>query len=262
MELVIKHEGGFFSCCSVRLHYLIHFFNKHKELPYIVNSKEFYTWYKPENYADDITFHYFKHYNDDDNKNIEIPYKNDINFNEWYQYKIYNTLDFDNLEPFIRKYYTPSDLIEDIKSKLEIKYSIDYNNICVLFFRGNDKATETKLPSFDYYIKYAEEILKLEPNIKFLIQSDETNFINEMETLFPNNIIFKDEIRHIYKTNTTVDVVFKEKNYQYSLYFFAIILIISKCKYIICNSGNCALWMFFYRKTTHNMIQLSAITNI
>jgi len=79
---------------------------------------------------------------------------------------------------------------------------------------------------------------------------------------FPNNIIFKDEIRHIYKTNTTVDVVFKESNYKYSLYFLAIILIMSKCKYIICNTGNCALWMFFFRKTTDNIIQLSALSNL
>ena len=144
MELVIKHEGGFFSCCTVRLHYLIHHFNKHKELPYILNSKEFYTWYKPENYTDDITFQYFKHYNDGVNKNIEIPYINDINFNEWYQYKVYNTLDFDNLEPFIRKYYTPSDLMEYIKSKLEIKSSIDYKPVSGLYGRGADKATESK----------------------------------------------------------------------------------------------------------------------
>jgi len=262
MELVIKHEGGFFSCCTVRLHYLIHHFNKYKEIPYILNSKDFFTWYKPENYVDDITFHYFKHYNDEDNSKIQITYDTDIDFNEWYQYKIFNTLDFVRLEPFIQKYYTQSDTIENIKKNLENKYSIDYDNICVLFYRGNDKATESKLPGYDEYITYAETVITINPNIKFLIQSDETNFINEMQHYFPNNIIFKDEIRHIYKTNTTVDVVYKEKNYEFSLYFFAIILIISKCKYIICNSGNCALWMYFYRKTPENMVQLSAISNI
>jgi hypothetical protein len=262
MELVVRHEGGFFSCCTVRLHYLIHHFNNYKSLPNIFNTKDFYTWYKPDNYTDDITFHYFKHYNDEENSKINIIYDIDIDFNEWYQYKIFNTLDFNRLEPFIRKYYTPSDAIENIKKHLENKYSIDYNNICVLFYRGNDKATESKLPAFDEYISYAEKILIEEPNIKFLIQSDETNFINEMQYYFPNNIIFNDEIRHIYKTNTTVDVVFKQKNYEYSLYFLAIILIISKCKYIICNSGNCALWMYFYRKTTDNIVQLSAIANI
>lgn len=262
MEFIARHEGGFFSCCTVRLHFLIHYFNKYKSIPEIYNTKDFFTWYKPENNTDDITFHYFKHYNEGENSNINIIYEKDIDFNEWYQYKAYNKLDFEYLEPFIKKYYTPSDNIESIKRELEIKYNIDYNNICVLFYRGNDKATEFKLPSFDEYIQYAEDILKIDPNIKFLIQSDETNFINEMIYYFPNNIIFKDEIRHIYKTNTTVDVVFKESNYKYSLYFLAIILIMSKCKYIICNTGNCALWMFFFRKTTDNIIQLSALSNL
>ncbi len=72
MELVVRHEGGFFSCCTVRLHYLIHHFNKYKSLPNIFNTKDFYTWYKPNNYTDDITFHYFKHYNDEENSKIDI----------------------------------------------------------------------------------------------------------------------------------------------------------------------------------------------
>jgi hypothetical protein len=145
---------------------------------------------------------------------------------------------------------------------MEKKYNIDYDNICVLFFRGNDKATEIEMPSIDYYIDYGKSILEKNPNIKFLIQSDETNFINDMKEEFPNNLIFYDEIRHIYKKNTTVNKVFKETNYQYSLYYFAITLIMSKCKYIICNSGNCSLWMVFYRQCTNNIIQLSACDNL
>ena len=31
------------------------------------------------------------------------------------------------------------------QKEMEKKYDLDYDNICVLFFRGNDKATEIKL---------------------------------------------------------------------------------------------------------------------
>ena len=32
-------------------------------------------------------------------------------------------------------------------------------------------------------------------------------------------------------------------------------VIISKCKYIICSSGNCSIWMMFYRGNNKNIIQ-------
>ena len=174
----------------------------------------------------------------------------------------FDKLDLESLLPFVRKYFTPTQKIFDIVKMMEEKYNIDYENICVLFFRGNDKATEIDLPAIDYYYEYGKAILEKNPNIKFLIQSDETNFINDMKEEFPNNLIFYDEIRHIYKKNTTVNKVFKETNYQYSLYYFAITLIMSRCKHIICNSGNCSLWMVFYREKINNIVQLSACEDL
>lgn len=258
MNLTVSHDGGFFSCCSLRLHYLIQFFNKYKQLPDIYDTTGFYTWYKKDT-TDDITFKYFKHY---DLINDNIRYIKEIDYNECYQYKNYKKLDYELLLPFINKYFTPTEEIEMIKSIMEKKYSLEYDNICVLFYRGNDKITEIKLPSFNEYIQYGKQLLKTNPNITFLIQSDETNFINAMKEEFTNHIIFNDEIRHIYKMNTTVDKVYKEQNNIYSLKYLAITLIMSKCKYIICNSGNCSIWTIFFRGNTDNIIQLSIVESL
>ena len=258
MNFALSHDGGFFSCCSLRLHYLIHIFNKYKQLPNIYDTTGFYTWYK-ENTTNDITFNYFKHYNDN---NINIKYDKDINYHECFQYKNYDTLDLVSLNPFICKYFTPNEDILKIQAKIENKYSIDYDNICVLFYRGNDKITEISLPSFEEYISKANEILKKEPNIKFIIQSDETDFLDTMKKLYPNNIIFYDEIRHMPKQKSTVDKVYKELNYPYSLKYLAITLIMSKCKYIICNAGNCSIWMIFFRNNTTNITQFNYIDKL
>jgi hypothetical protein len=259
MELTTQHDGGFFSCCSVRLHFLIEFFNKHKELPVSYVTKKYF-WCNKDDIDEDLTFHYFKHYNE---IMKTINYERDIDFKEWYQYKLYNKMDMEGLLPFIEKYFTPSDFIINIQKEMEKKYDLDFDNICVLFFRGNDKATEIELPTIDYYIDSAKEILEKEPNIKFLIQSDETNFINQMKDEFPNNIVFNDEIRHMYKKNATVNHISdKQKNYKYSLYYYAITLIMSKCKYVICNAGNCSLWIMFYRQNANNIIQFCACENM
>ena len=77
-----------------------------------------------------------------------------------------------------------------------------------------------------------------------------------MLLILPNNsIYFKDYIRHINKCNNTVDKVFKNENYIYSRYFLAITVIMSRCKYVVCGSGNCSLWIMLYRKNTNNVYQ-------
>ena len=56
--------------------------------------------------------------------------------------------------------------------------------------------------------------------------------------------------------NTTVDKVKPETNYDYSLKYLAITLIMSKCKYVLCNTGNCSIWIVFFRNNTDNIIQV------
>ena len=131
-----------------------------------------------------------------------------------------------------------------------------HDNICVLFYRGNDKITETKLCTYDEYLIYANLILNTNPNILFLIQSDETEFIEFMTKKFPHNsFYFKDEIRHITKCISTVDKLMKNTNYEFSKYYLAITIIMSKCKYIICGSGNCSIWIMLYRGNINNVYQ-------
>jgi len=115
-----------------------------------------------------------------------------------------------------------------------------------LFYRGNDKITETKLPDYESYVNYANEILKKNPTILFLIQTDETEFIEYIMT---------HETRHMKKCNSTVDILFKEKNVDFSKYYLAITIIMSKCKYIVCGSGNCSIWIMLYRGNNNNVYQ-------
>jgi len=258
MNLISNHNRGFFSCCSLRLDVLINFFNNYKSLPLIYTTVRYYELYK-NNPNEDITFYYFKHYHGiSDN----IIYSQDINYKEYYQVKNYKTLDFEGITPFIKKYFTPTDNILNIIKTIENKYNLDYDNICVLFFKGKKKYDNVELPSYDVYIEYAKYVLNIKPDIKFLIQSNETNFILEMTKEFPNSIIFYDEIRHVKDNTTSVDIVFKEMNFEYSLKYLAITIIMSKCKYIICNSGNCSIWIIFYRGNMENVIQLGINTSI
>lgn len=252
MTLKITHNGGFFSCCSVKLSNIVDYINMNMRLPDYVDSSEQFEWYKNIIIKKDITYDYFEHY--DNIKNDELSHQ--INYNHGHQFINYSKLDYTNIIPICKKYFTPSAEIVNIIENLEKEYNLMYGNICVMFYRGNDKITETELCSYDEYLNYANLILAKNPNILFLIQSDETEFINFMLEQFPNNsFYFKDKIRHMTKQKSTVDIVMKAQNYEFSKYYLAITIIMSKCKYIICGSGNCSIWIMLYRGNSNNVYQ-------
>ena len=165
------------------------------------------------------------------------------------------------MTPIINKYFSPADNIKNNIKFIENKYNIDnYQNICVLFYRGNDKATELIiLIDYDDIVIKARSLYNNNNNIRFLIQSDEKEFINIMTQEFPNNsFYFKDEIRVINKTaNLSVDKIDKNTNLYYSQYYLAITMIMSKCKYIVCNTGNCSLWITLFRGNMDDVYQVN-----
>lgn len=62
-------------------------------------------------------------------------------------------------------------------------------------------------------------------------------------------------LRNSFKTLTLEEIKKKDKNYEFSKYYLAITIIMSKCKYIICGSGNCSIWIMFYRENNKNVCQ-------
>jgi len=226
--------------------------NYHSKLPDSLNCELSFEWYKKRDDYSDITYEYFEHYDNIDDVTITYP----INYNQDYQFLNYSTLDYKNISPVSKKYFSPSKNILSFIEDMENKYNIIYENTCVLFYRGNDKITETKLSEYDDYLNYADLIIKHNPNIVFLIQSDETEFIELMLETFPNNsFYFEDKVRHMKKCNTTVDVVMSDKNYEFSKYYLGITIIMSKCKYIICGTGNCSIWIMIFRGNNNNVCQ-------
>jgi len=250
MSVVVTHSSGFFSCCSLRLWHIIQYMNKNQALPTKVDSSQQFTVYKKRNDARDITFDYFVHYD------IMPPIPVSSMSYHWDdQFEPYSPLPYHVLCPVVQKYFTPNDAIMKLAHDMEIKYNIHYSNTCVLFYRGNDKNTETFICNYDEYVKRARDILAIEPTIRFFIQSDETEFIEMFSKLFPNSFILHDEIRHIPKCNSTVDFQDMSLNYDYSKKYLAITLLMSRCKYVVCGSGNCSIWIMFYRGHANNVCQ-------
>ena len=247
-DLIIpRHEAGFFSSCSIQLEKIVQFFNKNKRCAESVDRSKQFEWYKPADTPVEIYF---------EPVSSPIRYGRWIHYEHYYQFLNYKTIDLKSLQPFIRKFFTPSKEIGEIVTRIEQSYKIDYEKTFVVFYRGNDKVTETHLGSYDDFVARARRVQEAYPEWRCLIQSDETEFIERMLKEFPTAFYFKDEIRHIPASPTqTVDKVFSEGNFQFSKNFLAITLIMSKAAHVICGTGNCSLWIALYRGGTSGFDQ-------
>jgi hypothetical protein len=227
------------------------YYNKNKCLPKTIDISRSWSWYKPPHRQQETIFYdFFKP------ADLSLQYDHDVPFSNDDQYMNMKLLPHTSLAPFIQHFFTPTDAIRTLVKELETQYSIkDYANLCCLFYRGNDKIQETTLPSYDVFLRRAKEYKALHPSTQFLVQSDETEFLERMLQEFPDSIVFYNHIRHIRKSNTSVDKLSMQDNYVFSRYFLAIVLIMSKCKHIMCISGNISMWISFFRGHAEGMDQ-------
>jgi hypothetical protein len=255
--LKITHNAGFFSCCNMRLHKIIDYFNDNKKLPRIVDSSAQFLLYKPRHMLyNDITNDFFI---DDSVTNITYEKKITITHDKSEdQFSNYKLLHIEDIKPFITKYFIPSQEIVEIKNILIQKYNIQCDNCIAVYYRGTDKYKETKLGDFSKYSEIIEKIKQnnLRCDYTLLIQSDCAIFLNYMKQKYDKLVIIKEnkssplnEGIHLNKENIG------SQNYNDMKILFATFLIICKCRHFVCSSSNCSLWMMYYRGNTENIYQ-------
>uniref|UniRef100_A0A6C0BV55 Uncharacterized protein n=1 Tax=viral metagenome TaxID=1070528 RepID=A0A6C0BV55_9ZZZZ len=254
--LVCKHNAGFFSCCSVKLNEIISYINANKSIPEHIDCTKlmslynpYWLWERPS--FDDITSNFFE--------NIS-----NININTTKHYNsLWKISNYSNEhEDIIKKYFTPTGTIINNSNKLIRQNKIFVNNCIGLYVRMTDKQEETNIGKFEDYKNKLNEILKNDPKLKIFVVTDSTDFLNYIKENFDS--IFIKELRTttshigIHKFNEVgrFEKSVVENNYNEIInYLFPAFLILSKCKYFVCNSSNCSTWTVIYRKTTKNVYQ-------
>lgn len=242
------HNAGFFSCCSIKLNDLIVFYNVYKQVPDEVDSSTQFNLYKKN--KTDITYDYFKEPLD-----VPIVYTGPLYFHHDFQFINYNLLSLQELHPFIEKYFTPSEEIIHLQQELLSKYKIQTENCIGLYYRGTDKKSETIIGNFETYYDTLKEVLQHNKNSQIIIQTDSAPFLDFMKNRQENSIVI-----HENKTSYNEVGIHHEdrsNNYDAMKYFFATCLILAKCKYMICCTNNCSIWMIFYRQHTNNVYQFN-----
>ena len=245
--LVISSEGGFFSCCTLRLEKVLEYFSALTRPPTQIDSSQQFALYRPSDFPPDksIIEQFFL-----EKVNGRISFSHPIVFQQSDQFIDYRKLPLVDILPFVRRYFTVSAGIEQLVANLEKKYSIDYKNTCVLFYKANSQCAH-----YEDYLAQAKGILAQNPKTRFLIQSDETEFIEAMTAGLPTAFYFMDETRSIPRCATHIDTVNLPENYEYALHFLAAMIIMSRCSTVVFGSGNCSLWIVLFRGGTAGVQQ-------
>jgi len=250
--IIPKHHqsAGFFSCCSSILRNLIKAINN-ESIPTDLDTTGLFHLYK-KSINTDIRKNFFSI-----NSSIEInkadkPIELSSSKSED-QFSDYNLINFKSINPIINKYFNPSPLIDHVINKLLSTYSINYENVCVIRYRGTDKVIETVKPAYDEFINKALQVKEKNPSIQFLILTDETEFLHKCLTNLPDCIYFK-ELKTV--SSSIGRGVHNSCDVSKDIYYFlASIYIASKCKYIITTSGNCDIWIALFRGNAKGILQ-------
>jgi len=244
--LVVNHNAGLFSCYTIRLFDIIDYFNKNKKCPRKVDSTQQFIEYK-NNKQLDYTHEYIKE------NNLQIDYLNEVkitNEDREPQFSNYKHLNFECIKPFVDKYFSPSERIVNIVIEMEKKYNLDYDNIAVFYYRGTDKCLETNLCDYNGFIEKAKQIKEKNKDLTFIIVSDEINLITLFTSQFQDTIVFNELL------------VNSSRSFLHSQYMLAIVIMMSKCKHMICSSSNVSFWVLLFKGHSHHLEQYLAPKDI
>ncbi len=249
--LKVIHNAGFFSCSSIALVDIMIWANQNKRLPDVVDRTTQYAHYKVRA-MDNLIPMFFKE------QDIKIDCTNEHHITRSGrepQYDDYRNICFEEVAPFIQKFFSVSDYVYEVFNLFTKNYTLDYSNLCAVFYRGNDKNRECKIAPYSDFINKAREVKEANPNIRFLVQPDETEFLEAFLAEFPDSIYFK-ETPHMPKKDSAI---FYEMPYEdraeFAANFLAAVICLSECKHMIIHSGNCAQWSIFYRGHMENVHQ-------
>jgi hypothetical protein len=208
------------------------------------------------NKMNDITFDFFENYN---NILTNIQFTHLLKYDGeilHMQYKNYVKIDFDNICPFVEKYFQPSANIISTNADLLKKYDIIADEYIGVYYRGTDKIKELNLCDFSQFEYKVKEILNNGNNqkLKILLVTDSKQMLDYFSSKF-ENIVFVEENKVSSSNNGIHNENCSSVNYSDIMYLFATFIILSKCKYYVCGSNNGALWTMYYRGNGKNVYQ-------
>ncbi len=182
--------------------------------------------------------------------NIDILDANKFQKN-LYNFEVYNQI--------IKRFFNPSDIINNRKNYLLEKYQIDTSKTISVLYRGTDKGTELKLANPEQYMAVTKSLLSQNSDFKVLLQTDQTQVIHYFHEELKDRLVIFEETPST--TSNRVIWSLMEQNgadsIDWSQWFDAALRCVSDCKYVVNHTGNVGMFMNLYRGNLDGVYQFN-----
>ena len=247
--LTIKHNSGFFSNCSIALYGIIQYVNYYKKLPRLVDFSETF-----QNFCSVQTKNPYEQFFLA-KANSEFVFQSDekIAFNALSIFD-YRQESFAQIAPFVQHYFSPSlEVMKKVDMLME-KWHVQPKKTIAVCYRGTDKFRDTGLASYADFITKAKTFQQKHPEYHILIQTDQAQFWHAATAELKNVYRFSETP---FTTSNTVmhEIIDEADKIEWTQWFMAATIVISRCAFIVNHSGNVARWICLYRQNANNMSQ-------
>lgn len=244
-DLRLLHSAGFFSNCTILLETIMQLAARGIAVDRIDATSSF-LFFKD----DPLDSEYFHEFFDVRPDEIDANVRHD-SFAWPEVHGCYKTMDYGKFRRFVRSYFSPSADILGHAGVLAEKYGIDPDNTLCIWYRGTDKKVELAPVEVDHYVKAADSILRDNPNLRVVVQTDQQQVLEYLTGYYKDRCVYFPEL-----PATQNDVGFHHEDIpgkyaitrkQFSKWLLAAVILLSKSKHLVSHTGNVGFWLALYR---------------
>ena len=249
--IVLTHDSGFFSNCSVLLKALaaspVHpvTIDAAKSFRHFTNKGEDFNWYR-----------FFR----------PAPPAIDAEYGSWRlsrvasrlpHHSVYRLLDYPTSNALVLNYFSPS---EEIRQRAEEILStmlpVPLEKILVLCIRGTDKQTEVRQTSLHRYVRKAKTALSRRKDLAVWVQSDQEQIRDYLLEKLGSRA-FSVDVLPVTGDSTVIHrtTLVHDKN-EFALNLLATTWLMSQASKVITYTGNVGYWIALFRGHSRGLIQL------
>lgn len=244
-----KRDAGFFSLCSTSLSDLTQIDSEVQ----LVKSRALFRDYSSHNsMSRDLWSRFFKQ---PVATRFTLP-EDRTYLSQLHHHSVYREIDLARYEPFLKKYFSPSDQVLERCAHFISQYGLDQRQTIAVNVRGTDKHTEVPSPPISTYLELAEEALSEKPTSDLLLVTDQQQYIEVFQSRFKSQLVSFGELPTTYGDIVIHKQLKKHERESFGVDFLATVLLMSQSETVITHTGNGALWTSLFRGGTVRLTQL------
>ncbi len=239
-RLVLTHDFGFFSNCSVLLEEI-----QRMDEPFVIDTTASFSLYRSAS-TTDVHEKCFEPV-------AGMPIRK-VHFDRWMCAFDYPSLPLAAFSPSVTRWFTFRGFIKERSIALEERYGIDPERTLAVFCRGTDKSTETALAD-------PAEIARLVNRFgadhdSIIVQTDDETILERLTEEIAFEVVTFTELPR-YSADADPHLASQFHDAELLDDFLSAVLLLSRCRTVIVTTSNVSLWIALLRGNSDGLIHVS-----